>query len=94
MVPMPPLTVNENLWTVQQAARWSGIPYRALLELVKDGQVPCLRVGKPQSQNMGRGRKRRLRTCARFLIPKTSFVRWFEALEPPGHGRAGRRRVA
>jgi hypothetical protein len=89
---MPRIVRDPNLWTAVEAARWSGIPYRALLALLRDGQVPCLRVGGPQTQNMGRGHKKRRRACGRYMVPRAAFVKWFESI-PPAESR-GQRRIA
>jgi hypothetical protein len=89
---MPQKTEDPNLWTVTEAARWSQISYRSLLAMLRDGQAPCLRVGGPQIQKMGRGRKKRSRTCARFLVPRVAFCKWFEGIQPAGS--TGQKRIA
>ena len=80
-----------NLWTVKEASRWSGISYRALLLLLNDGLAPCLRVGEPQIQKMGR-RKSRRRVCARYLVPRVAFQKWFENITPAE--TVGQKRIA
>src|SRR5689334_10867013 len=79
-----------NGWTAQEASRWSKIPYRPLLRMFQRGEAPCIPLGDPQEQNMGRGRKKRRRACARYLVPKAAFINWFESIQPTG----SRRRVA
>ena len=61
--------------------------------MLKNGEAPCLRLGNPQTQRMGKGRKGRKRTCGRYLVPRAAFVTWFETLGPSAQN-AGRRRVA
>jgi hypothetical protein len=89
------LTTNgdANAWTAQEASAWAKIPYRALLRMFKNGEAPCLWLGDPQEQRMGRGRKKRRRACGRFLVPKTAFVHWYESIQPAGRA-ASRKRVA
>ena len=88
-------TAENNLWTVAEAARWSGIPYRSLLVLMSEGRVPCIRIGRAKVHNMGRGKKPRRRSCTKFLVPRLAFVNWFETLAPAlagsPHGRTPRR---
>ena len=90
---MPLIVQDPKLWTAVEAARWSGISYRALLALLRDGQVPCLRVGEAQSQNMGRGNKKRRRACGRYLLPVVAFKKWFENL-PPAESAGQQTRIA
>jgi hypothetical protein len=77
-----------NLWTPKQAAEWSGIKYRTLLRLLREGVVPCIPVGAAQAQKM-RDRKRRLRACRTFLIPRVAFIRWFENIGAPDPSTIG-----
>ena len=76
-----------NNWTPQQAAEWSGIKYRTLLRLLKEGLVPSIPVGEPQQQMMSSGKRRR-RACAMYLIPRVAFQRWFENIGAPGNTAA------
>jgi hypothetical protein len=78
---------NDNLWTAFDASEWSGIKYRQLLRLFHAGEAPCIRIGDPQIQNMGRGRKKRRRAVGRFLVPKKAFITWFENLTPRNSNR-------
>lgn len=71
-----------NNWTPQQAAEWSDIRYRTLLRMLKEGLVPSIRIGTEQQQDMGQGKRRR-RACAKYLIPRTAFIRWFESIGAP-----------
>ena len=71
-----------------EAAEWSGIQYRTLLRLLKEGLVPTIPVGKAQTQNMGKGKRRR-RACAKFLIPRVAFMRWFENIGAPDPSSIG-----
>ncbi len=41
---------QRNTWTVQQAAEWAQVPVRTMYELVRDGRVPSIQVGKSQEQ--------------------------------------------
>jgi hypothetical protein len=76
-----------NNWTPQQAAEWSGIKYRTLLRLLKEGLVPAIPVGPEQRQKMGNGKRRR-RACAMYLIPRVAFQKWFENIGAPGNTAA------
>jgi hypothetical protein len=76
------LLYQSNNWTPQQAAEWSGIRYRTLLRLLKEGLVPAIAVGDVQNQDMGDGKRRR-RSCAMYLIPRVAFQRWFENIGAP-----------
>ena len=71
------------------AAEWSGIEYRTLLRLLKEGLVPTIPIGKAQAQNMGEGKRRRRRACAKYLIPRVAFMRWFENIGAPDPGSIG-----
>lgn len=78
-----------NTWTPEQAAEWSGIQYRTLLRLLKEGLVPTIPIGRTQSQNMGKGKPRR-RACAKFIIPRVAFQRWFENIGAPDPSAIGK----
>jgi hypothetical protein len=78
-----------NNWTPQQAAEWSGIRYRTLLRLLKEGMVPSIPVGAVQAQRMPTGKRRR-RACSTYLIPRVAFQRWFENIGAPDPGSIGK----
>lgn len=78
-----------NKWTPQQAAEWSGINYRALLRLLKEGHVPAIPLGPRQMQNMGKGKRRR-RACTTYAIPRRAFVRWFQNIGAPDPSTIGK----
>lgn len=66
-----------RLATVQEAADWSGLRYRALLRLVKDGVIDAVIVGPEQQHNMSDGKQRR-RVCSKYLIRVKPFIAWVE----------------
>jgi len=77
---------REQHWTAKEAADWVGLNYRTALKLFRDGVAPCIPIGAPTAQNMGKGRKKRKRTCGRYLVPKKAFIAWFETLRPAQEG--------
>ena len=69
---------QKNKWSPQEASDWSGIKYRTLLALLREGLVPTIPVGPAQEQDMGNGKRRR-RACNRYMIPARGLSsRWFE----------------
>jgi hypothetical protein len=60
------------VWTVTQASRWSYIPYRTLLRMIRAGVVPVIRCepARPKAS------KRKL------LIPREPFLRWLNSPSP------------
>jgi hypothetical protein len=83
------LCFSKNNWTPMEAAEWSGIRYRTLLRLLKEGMVPTIPIGAVQHQNMGKGKRRR-RACTKYLIPRVSFMRWFENIGAPDPSTIGK----
>jgi hypothetical protein len=83
------LLYSTNNWTPQQAAEWSGIRYRTLLRLLKEGAIPSIPVGSSQQQKMPSGKRRR-RACSTYLIPRVAFQRWFENIGVPDPGSIGK----
>jgi hypothetical protein len=73
---------QKNAWTPMEASQWSGIRYRTLLLMLKQGLVPAIPVGKKQSQKMPTG-KRRKRACRKYVLPRVAFMRWYENLGAP-----------
>jgi hypothetical protein len=72
---------SKNKWTPREAAEWSGIGYRTLLRLFKEGLAPCIPVGPPQDQQMAESCRRR--ACSTYLVPRVAFQRWFENIGCP-----------
>jgi hypothetical protein len=69
----PPVDLNRlPVWTVTQASRWSYIPYRTLLRMIRAGMVPVIRCepARPAAS------KRKL------LIPREPFLRWLNTPSP------------
>jgi hypothetical protein len=71
-----------NNWTPVQASEWSGIRYRTLLRLLKEGLVPSIQVGDAQNQEMPDGKRRR-RAASTWVIPRVAFMKWFENIGAP-----------
>ena len=81
---LPLLDFKRNSWTVKIAARWAGIPERTLYRLLREGVVPCLRMGETQIQSFRQARNgKRRRICFRFIIPRVAFIHWWEGIAQP-----------
>jgi hypothetical protein len=70
-----------NSWSAKQAAEWAGIQHRLLLDLLAEGRLPAIRVGRPQYQRMADGTRRKRRAW-RWIVPKTAFQRAWENFNP------------
>jgi hypothetical protein len=82
---VPAVDMSRNTWTPQMASAWSGIPYRTLLQMCKEGRCPSIPLGEPQAQKWPKGKSgRRRRACFKYMIPRHSFIRWFQSI-----GRTG-----
>jgi hypothetical protein len=76
-----------NIWSVAMAAKWSGIPYRTLLRMCQQGRCPCIPIGEGGSQKWPKAENgRRRRSCFKFMVPRVSFMRWFESIGRPEVG--------
>jgi len=75
---------SRNTWTPQMAAAWAGMPLRTLYRLLRAGTVPAIPIGDSVSQDWAPSRTgTRERACARYMIPRTAFIRWFEGIGAP-----------
>ncbi len=82
------LFYQKNNWTPQEASEWSGIKYRTLLKLLREGLVPTIPIGKSLTHKMPNGKRRR-RACHTYLIPRVAFMRWYENLGAPDPSSIG-----
>jgi hypothetical protein len=79
-----------NTWSVAMAAKWSGIPYRTLLRMCQQGRCPCIPIGSGSSQKWAKADDgKRRRSCFKFMIPRHSFMKWFETIGRPDAGGMG-----
>jgi hypothetical protein len=78
------LDFERQTWTPAMASEWSGIPYRTLYRLLREGLVPCIPIGESQTQKWPKGKTgKRSRACFRFVIPRVSFINWLESIGKP-----------
>lgn len=81
------IAANEpNTWTPHEAADWAQIKYRQLLDLLDQGLLPAIRIGRAHLQKMPDGRKRR-RRAGKWLIPREAFQQAWRTFSPPVKGR-------
>jgi hypothetical protein len=70
-----------NTWSVAMAAKWCGIPYRTLLRMCQQGRCPAIPIGEGGNQKWPAAKNgRRRRSCFKFMVPRVSFMRWFESI--------------
>ena len=82
--------MSRNTWTPAMAAAWSGIPYRTLLMMMRQGRAPCIPIGESQAQKWPRaGDGKRRRACFKYMVPRVSFMRWYESIGRPDSGGMG-----
>lgn len=72
---------TRNTWTVAMAAAWAGIPQGTLYRLLREGIVPCIRMGAAQTQRFSTAKNgTRERSCYRFVIPRVAFMKAWETI--------------
>jgi hypothetical protein len=84
------LDFERQTWTPAMAAEWSGIPYRTLYRLLREGLIPCIPVGESQTQKWPNAKSgKRERACFRFMIPRVAFINWLESIGKPDPASIG-----
>jgi excisionase family DNA binding protein len=72
---------ERNTWTPRMAAEWAGVPLRTLYRLLREGVLPCIRVGDSQVQRWPNAHNgKRKRACFKYLIPRQAFIKAWENL--------------
>jgi hypothetical protein len=65
------------------AVEWSGLKQRYILDLIRSGAIPSVRLGPDRDDTLPDGRVRH-RSCAKFMVVSKPFRKFVERLGTVG----------
>jgi hypothetical protein len=80
-----------NRWSTKEAADWAEVPHRTLLDLLNEGVLPAIAIGRTRTEVLKDGTKRR-RRVAKWIVPREAFIHAWQTFSGPNKRRT--RRVA